>query len=131
MIMSITGVGEVADLASTIVNKIWPDKTAQEQQEIAAAAAIIQGQLNIDNTEASNQKIFVSGWRPFIGWICGSCLAWNYVGTPLVTSIMIILGHPVSIPQADLSEMMPILIGMLGLGGMRTYEKINGVSSGH
>lgn len=129
--MSITGIGEVADLASTVVNKIWPDKTAEEQQEIAAAAALIQGQLNIDNTEAANQNTFVAGWRPFIGWICGSGLAWNYIGIPVVGAIMIIVGHPVVIPQADLSEMMPILIGMLGLGGMRTYEKVNGVNSGH
>jgi hypothetical protein len=130
MIMGVLGISDVANLATTVVNKIWPDKTPIEQAEIAAAVTLVQGQLTTNNTEASNQNLFVSGWRPFIGWICGSGLGWNYIGIPLVSSVMTIVGHPVTIPQADISEMMPILIGMLGLGGMRTYEKINGVNSG-
>ena len=128
-----------------IVNKFIPDPQAQAQmklqllqlqqneefKELDNQLAEAQAQTQINTTEASNQKLFVAGWRPFIGWICGSCLAWNYCGTPILTSIMTIFGHPVIIPQADLSTMMPVLIGMLGLGGMRTYEKVNGVNSGN
>lgn len=127
-----------------IVNKLIPDPVAKAQaqlqilqlqqstefKELDNQLAMVQTQTNINNTEASNQKIFVAGWRPFIGWICGAALGWNYMGIPLVGAAMTIIGHPVSIPEADLSTMMPILIGMLGLGGMRTYEKINGVNSG-
>jgi len=56
------------DLANSIVGKIWPDKSAQEQQQLAAALALIQGQMEINKTEAANPSVFVSGWRPFIGW---------------------------------------------------------------
>lgn len=129
--MSILGIDGVTNLASTIVNKIWPDKTQEEQAQIAYAVAVVQGQLATNQTEASNTNIFVAGWRPFIGWICGTGLGWNYAGRPLICAVMTIFGHPVDIPVMDLSELMPLLIGMLGLGGMRTYEKINGVNDGH
>lgn len=134
-------VGPVMD----IVNKLIPDPVAKAQaqlqilqlqqntefKELDAQLAMAQTQTNTNNTEAQNTRLFVAGWRPFIGWICGSCLAWNYLGVPLISAMMAIIGHPVTIPEADLSTMMPILIGMLGLGGMRTYEKINGVNSGN
>jgi hypothetical protein len=127
-----------------IANKLIPDPAQQAQfqiqllqlqqtsefQELNAQLQMAQTQTNTNNTEASNANLFVAGWRPFIGWICGSGLAWNFAGVPLINAVMTIIGHPVNIPVADLSEMMPLLIGMLGLGGMRTYEKINGVNSG-
>lgn len=127
-----------------IANKVIPDPQAQAQFQLQLAQlqeseefkqlddqlAMVQTQTNTNQAEATNQKLFVAGWRPFIGWICGTALGWNYLGVPLVSAIMTIIGHPVAMPQADLSTMMPILIGMLGLGGMRTYEKINGVNSG-
>lgn len=129
--MSILGIGDVANLASTVVNKIWPDKTQEEQAQIAYAVAVVQGQLDTNKTEAANQSTFVAGWRPFIGWICGTGLGINYVGTWLVNTFSIMFGHPMNVPLMDLSTLMPLLIGMLGLGGMRTYEKLNGVASGH
>ncbi len=129
--MSITGIGEVADLATTVVNKIWPDKTQEEQQQIAYAVAVVQGQLDTNKAEAASQSVFVAGWRPFIGWVCGSGCAWNWVGLPVANFLTTLFGHPLNLHAADLSEMMPLLIGMLGLGGMRTYEKLNGVANGH
>lgn len=129
--MSILGVGEVASLATTVVNKIWPDKTQEQQAEIAYAVAVVQGQLDTNKAEASSQSTFVAGWRPFIGWVCGSGCAWNWVGLPIALFAANLIGHPLDIHPADLSEMMPLLIGMLGLGGMRTYEKLQGVANGH
>lgn len=128
-----------------IVNKLIPDPAAQAQfqlqllqlqqsaefKELDNQLQMAQTQTDTNKQEAASNNIFIAGWRPFIGWICGSGLAWNYAGIPLISAIMTIIGHPVTIPQADLSEMMPLLIGMLGLGGMRTFEKVNGVSNGH
>lgn len=128
-----------------IVNKLIPDPAQQAQfqlqllqlqqnaefKELDNQLALAQTQTNTNQAEAGNASLFVAGWRPFIGWICGGGLAWNFAGVPLLNAIMIIIGHPVNIPEADLSEMMPLLIGMLGLGSMRTYEKVNGVNSGH
>ena len=125
----ITGLGAVADLAGTVINKIWPDKSEQEKQQLANAFAIVQGQLEINKAEASNPSIFVSGWRPAIGWVCGMACAWNWIGLPVVKAGLAIYGHPLSLSPADIGEMMPILLGMLGLGGLRTAEKINGVAA--
>lgn len=117
------------DLAKTVVSTIWPDKSATEQAQIAAAASIVQGQMAINQTEAANPNLFVSGWRPFIGWVCGGGCAWNWIGLPIAKAVMVYIGHPLAISPADLSEMMPLLLGMLGLGGLRTVEKINKVAA--
>lgn len=125
----ITGVGAVADLATTVVNKIWPDKSEEEKQQIAAAVMVVQGQIDTNKVEAANPNVFVSGWRPFIGWVCGSACAWNWIGLPMAKVGLALAGHPIALSPADLGEMMPVLMGMLGLGGLRTIEKINGVAA--
>jgi Holin of 3TMs, for gene-transfer release len=125
----ILGVGEVAGLINTAINKIWPDKTEQQKQELAAAVMVIQGQIDTNKAEASNPSVFVSGWRPFIGWVCGMACAWNWIGLKIALFIATALGHAIDVQPADLSEMMPVLIGMLGLGGMRTAEKFAGVAA--
>lgn len=128
MALDITGIGAVADLATTAINKIWPDKSEQEKQAIAAAVMVVQGQLDINKTEAANPSVFVSGWRPFIGWVCGAACAWNWLGLPIAIFTMTALGHNIVLKPADIGEMMPILLGMLGLGGLRTVEKLNGAA---
>ena len=124
----ITGIGSIADLANTVIAKIWPDKTEAEKQQLAAAVMVIQGQIDINKAEAANPSIFVSGWRPFIGWVCGSACAWNWIGLPIAKAGLLLAGVSLSISPADISEMMPILMGMLGLGGLRTIEKIKGAA---
>lgn len=129
MSLDITGLGAVSDLVGTVVNKIWPDKTEAEKQQLAAAVMVVQGQLDINKVEAANPSVFVSGWRPFIGWVCGAGCAWNWVGLPVVSFILTVMGKPITLSPADLAEMMPLLIGMLGLGGYRTFEKVKGVAA--
>jgi hypothetical protein len=127
--MDITGLGAVSDLATSVINKIWPDKSEAEKQQLAAVVMVVQGQLDINKVEAANPSVFVSGWRPFIGWVCGSACAWNWIGLPIVKLVLLMWGHPVDLTPANMTEMMPILLGMLGLGGLRTLEKINGVAA--
>jgi hypothetical protein len=123
--MDITG---LSGLINAAVNKIWPDKTEAEKQQLAAAVMVVQGQMDINKVEAANPSVFVSGWRPFIGWVCGSACAWNWIGLPIAKLAAVILGHSIDLSPADLTEMMPVLLGMLGLGGLRTLEKFKGVS---
>jgi hypothetical protein len=129
VIMDITGIGAVSDLASNVISKIWPDKTVQEREQLAATIALIQGQLEINKVEAANPSVFVSGWRPAIGWICGAACAWNWIGIPIAKIALVASGVTIALSPADLSEMMPVLMGMLGLSGMRTFEKINKVAA--
>jgi hypothetical protein len=120
---------EVAGLINTAINKIWPDKTEAEKQQLAAAVMIVQGQLDINKVEAANPSVFVSGWRPFIGWVCGAACAWNWIGLPVAA--MALKAYQIDMPlsPANLTEMLPVLMGMLGLGGLRTIEKIKGVAA--
>ena len=127
--MDITGLGAVTNLASAAINRIWPDKSEAEKQQLAAAVMVVQGQLDINKVEAANPSVFVSGWRPFIGWVCGTACAWNWIGLPIAKLLITIFSYPVDLTPANLTEMMPVLLGMLGLGGLRTLEKINGVAA--
>jgi len=127
--LDVAGIGAVADLASNLINRFFPDKTEQEKAQLAATLQIIQGQLDANKAEAANTNVFVSGWRPFIGWVCGSACAWNWIGLPVAVFAAGYFGHKVDLRPADISEMMPILMGMLGLGGLRTIEKIQGVAA--
>jgi hypothetical protein len=122
----LTGLGSAADLATTVIGKIWPDKSAAEAQQLAAAVSLVQGQMAVNAVEAASSSSFTSGWRPFIGWVCGASMAWNFLGLPIATFIAGTLGREVALSPADMSQMMPILLGMLGLGGLRTYERISG-----
>lgn len=115
------GVGAVADLTNTVINKIWPDKSEQEKQQLAAAVQVVQGQLDINKEEAKSESVFVSGWRPFIGWICGLALMYQYLARPVVS-----IWLP-SIPIGLDDNLWQLLLGMLGMGGLRTFEKLNGV----
>ena len=119
-----------------IVGRFLPEDKeakAKAQREIESQLAthlakIDVGQLEINKTEAANRSIWVSGWRPFIGWSCGVALAWTYVITPILNFILAQTGHLMDLPAMDMGEMMPVLMGMLGLGGLRTFEKFKGVA---
>ena len=124
--MALDPLTAVADLAGTVINKIWPDKSEIEKQQLAAAVLMIQSQLDINKVEAAHPSIFVSGWRPFIGWVCGAGCAWNWVLLPVAKVLLPMAGYVVAVSPADLSEMMPLLFGLLGLGSLRTVEKLNG-----
>lgn len=114
------------DLAGQVIGRIWPDKSQQEREQLAAAVQLVQGQLQVNAAEAASPGNFKGGWRPFIGWVCGVACAWNWIGLPVAMFAAKWAGHPVEFAPANLSEMMPILLGMLGLGGLRTVERING-----
>lgn len=126
--LDVTGVGAVADLASNVINKIWPDKSEEEKQQLAAAVMVVQGQIDINKAEAGSSSVFVAGWRPFIGWVCGSACAWNWIGLPIAKAGLVLAGYKLDVSPADLTEMLPVLMGMLGLGAMRTAEKFKGVA---
>jgi len=117
------------ELATNVISRIWPDKTEAERQQLAAAITLVQGQLAINAVEAASPSVFVSGWRPAIGWACGAACVWNWIGLPIAQLVLAVWGHPLDIAPADLTEMMPILLGMLGLSGLRTVEKIQGVAA--
>ena len=104
-------------------------KEEMETRMLDAMTGLVQGQLEINKAEAQHGSIFVAGWRPGIGWICGIALGWNFVIRPIVTWAAYLGGFDmVGAPTLDTQELTTILLGMLGLGGLRTYEKRLGVA---
>lgn len=86
---------------------------------------LIELQTKINEAEAQHRSIFVAGWRPFIGWICGVALAYNFILRDL---IIFVVGSDNVPPALQMDHLMTVLMGMLGLGAFRTYEKIKNVS---
>ena len=135
-------IGPLAELIRSVIGKIWPDPAAQAEAQLklammvqtgdlaklAAETDLVKAQIGVNNTEATTGSLYIAGWRPFIGWICGSALAYKFVCAPLLMALLAFYGHPVQLPVLDFSEMMTVLLGMLGLGGMRTFEKLKGVA---
>jgi hypothetical protein len=99
-----------------------------EKQLATHLAKIDLAQLEINKQEAAHRNIFVSGWRPFIGWSCGIAMCYAYIIQPITIFVLAQTGNLVSLPTLDLSEMMPVLLGMLGLGGLRSFEKYKKIS---
>jgi hypothetical protein len=122
--MSYDPVTAVVDLAKTVVNAIWPDKTEEEKAKLAAAVAQVTGQLEINKTEAASTNWFVAGWRPYVGWGCGTAFLYVALFEPLIRFVAtVIFKYTGPFPVIDTSLTMQVLLGMLGLGAMRTYEK--------
>lgn len=130
----------IAGLLGKVLDRAWPDPAAKaaaaqaiaelqqagEFKRLDVELAQLQMQADINKVEAASGDPFASRWRPFIGWTCGAAFGWNFIGLPVARLLCDVLGHPIAIAPADMSEMMPILLGMLGLGGMRTVEKVAG-----
>lgn len=124
-------IGPVSD----ILDKFIPDRDLKERlsHEIATMAERhaqekVMAQIEVNKVEAAHKNMFVAGWRPAIGWICALGMAGNFLIIPFVNMGLELAETGVNVPMIPLSEMMPVLMGMLGLGAMRTYEKTNGVA---
>lgn len=123
-------------LGSTLIDRFFPDpaKAAEAKLELLkmqqnGELAAMTAQTDINKVEAANSSVFVSGWRPFIGWICGLAFAEQFLFAPVATWVATIIGHSVTFPALDMGTLLTLLGGMLGLGGLRTAEKINGVAA--
>lgn len=120
---------------SKLLDKVIPDKDAREKMahDIAVLAERqahdqIIAQIEVNKQEAAHKSMFVAGWRPAAGWCCVTAMGFNFVAAPLINWGTAFFQPDVQLPVLDLEVMMPVLLGMLGLGGMRSYEKRNGVA---
>lgn len=138
--MAIDPITAGLNFVSKIADKIWPDPASKaaglleleklrqtgELAVLAAETDLAKGQQEINKIEAANENLFVSGWRPAIGWTCAAAFAYHFVLQPLIAFLIANTGHSVSLPVFDMDALYTVLMGMLGLGGMRTAEKIKG-----
>ena len=121
---------------TSIIDKIIPDKdqAAKLAHEIATmsekmANEQMLAQLEVNKAEAASGSLFKGGWRPAIGWICGLALFWSFILQPFLVFFLLVFGVDLPpLPEIGTADLMPILLGMLGLGGLRSYEKVQKVA---
>ncbi len=131
---------DLLSIGAKLLDKVIPDpqKAAEAKLKLVelhqngelavlnAEKEVAIGQIGVNTEEAKSDSVFKSGWRPFIGWVCGSAFAFNFLILPLAKLLAALFGAPLDVPPLDLTEILPVLLGMLGLGGFRTYERIRG-----
>ena len=137
--MSLDPLTAAFDIGKSIISRVWPDPSDQAKQlfkleelkqkgdlaQLNAMVASLQGQLRINAVEAAHKSIFVAGWRPFIGWVGGVSLAYAGILEPLMRFIATVAGYKGDFPLIETASTITILMGMLGIGGMRSYDKKN------
>ena len=139
--LTITG---LFGLGESIINKFFPDEQSRAEAmyklkklesdgnlaELQAYVTLLQGQLQINMKEAEHRSVFVSGWRPFVGWVCGFSLAYAAILYPIMKYVAVLSGWDYNLlPELDTTVTLQTLTGMLGFGAMRMYEKTKKVAS--
>ena len=126
------GIDDAIAAGLQVLNKFIPDPAAKAQAEADLRTSLMQwdqAQAGIDTQEAQNPSIFVSGWRPMIGWICAVALGYQYILTPLLMWVASMFHDTIPMPPKLDDTLWQLMFGMLGMGGLRTYEKVKGVAS--
>ena len=141
--LDLTGLGSLFDLISKSLDKIFPDQNAANAaklemfklqqagafKELEQQFELSKKQIDVNIEEAKSSSIFVAGWRPAIGWVCVLAYSFNYLILPLANFAAHAYGLTADIVALDTGELTTLLFGMLGIGGLRTYEKIKGVAN--
>ena len=127
------GIDDAIAAGLKVLNKFIPDPELKAKAEADLRATLLEwdkGQLEINKVEAAHSSIFVSGWRPFIGWTCGAAVAYQFVIVPWLTWISGMIAFVIP-PAPSLDDMLwQLLFALLGMGGLRTFEKLKGVARG-
>lgn len=125
------GIDDAIAAGLKVLNKFIPDPEARAKAEAELRGALLswdQGQMEVNKAEAMHRTLFVAGWRPFVGWTCALAFAWNFIVERLLVAYMAYAGVDFVLPAFDTTALLTILLGMLGLGGLRTYEKYKGLT---
>lgn len=127
----------VAPVIGELIDRAFPDSAEREAKRLEynikmqeVLNSIDLAQVEVNKIEAQNNMLFVAGWRPFIGWVCGAAFAYHFVLLPFLVFIIDLLGYQVTPPVLDIGSLVTVLMGMLGLGTMRSVEKVKGVTTG-
>lgn len=136
--MGLDPISNVAQAASQIIQlfKTNPsiklaDNFQLQEDQLKSQVSVVLGQLEVNKVEASNINWMVAGARPAVIWICALGLLIQFLVNPIATWIAALSGHAIAFPSLDMGSLMTLLLGLLGLSGMRTYEKLQGAQGNH
>lgn|SRR5678816_4907047 len=132
----VAAIPTILDGVKTLIDRVIPDKAAAEKAkqelESAESKAVLENalaQIQVNTEEAKSSSLFVAGWRPFVGWVCGAGLAYVAILEPVTRFVaMTWFKYSGPFPVIDTNLTMQVLLGMLGLAGIRGYEKSKGVA---
>ena len=134
--MALDPLSAALEIGGKLIDRLWPDpaQAAQAKLELLkmqqnGELAEMTAQTDINKIEAGSSSVFVAGWRPAIGWICGAALAYSAILEPIIRLIATLLGYTGAFPAIDTNLTLQVLLGMLGLGAMRSFDKFKGVAS--
>jgi hypothetical protein len=119
----------------TLIDRLIPDEAEAKRARLDMEAALVNAanqaalaQVEVNKIEAAHPSVFVSGWRPAIGWVCAASLAWAFVLAPVASWGLVVSGVKAELPDIQTDYLLELVIAMLGMGGLRTYEKMRGVA---
>lgn len=141
--MAIDPITAALDIGKMTIARIWKDPeeaanqifkleqlaAAGKSEELQASVKLLIGQMEVNKTEAAHSSVFVAGWRPFVGWVGGASLAYAAIIEPLMRFIATLCGYDGEFPKIDTSVTTTVLMGMLGIGAMRSHDKRNKVDT--
>lgn len=127
--------GPLIAAGAEILERVIPDKAAAEKAKIEMEAGLLNAanqvnlaQIDVNKAEAQHRSVWVAGWRPGIGWVCTAGLAWAFIGQPVAEWSLTLRGIEAELPQLNLDYLMELVLAMLGMAGLRTFEKLRGVT---
>ena len=115
------------NVVGSIIDKVADridDFTFDKQEKAELIQEINKAQIEVNKVESGHTSIFVAGWRPFVGWTCGIALCYHFVIQPFLVFLLYSFGYQVDLPVFNMQTLTTVLMGMLGLGGLRSYEKV-------
>jgi len=125
------GLDDAIGAALKVLDKFIADPAAKTRAEGELRDALLKWdgvQSKVNEIEAAHRSIFVSGWRPFVGWTCGVAFAYHYIVQPSLLFTAAFFGKSIALPAFSMESLLTVLLGLLGLGGLRTYEKHRGLA---
>ena len=124
-------IDSVVGMAGKVLDKFIEDKDLkaklQHEMNMQLHDANL-AQIEVNKAEAASASIFKGGWRPFVGWVCGVAMLYHFLLQPIIVFILAVAGVTFDLPQFDMGSLMTILMGLLGLGGLRSFEKFKGIT---
>ena len=115
------------NVVGSIIDKVADridDFTFDKQEKAELIQEINKAQIEVNKVESGHTSIFVAVWRPFVGWTCGIALCYHFVIQPFLVFLLYLFGYQVDLPVFNMQTLTTVLMGMLGLGGLRSYEKV-------
>ena len=126
------GLDDAVAAGLKVIDKFVPDPAAKAKAEAELRADLLasdRAQMEVNKAEAASDSMFKGGWRSAIGWVCAAAVAYTYLLVPIGMWIAFVVGKPIAKPPVLDANLWELMFAMLGLGGLRTFEKIKGVAS--